>query len=192
MEADVRNLPDHMREFGLHLMGKAVRDATFSEMCTPYAHAIAVTIAAHAAEIIIKARIAQEHPLLIFSKLPKPAQGTTALLNLRDLLNTGRSLQFSELADVLWAATGYRIPNADQFREFGETRNAIIHCAVPDSDLSALTLEFAFKIVQPMVLEFWRESLLTYCDAYDDDMEIYLMKRLDDLGLTTYFPRISS
>ena len=172
-----------MREFGLHLMGKAVRDATFSEILAPFAHAMAVTIAAQAAEIIIKARIAQEHPLLIFSKLPRPDHDSPDPLNVEDLLSTGRSLQFSELGDVLWACTGLRIPNLQQFGEFGAIRNAIVHFAVPEMDLSDLTLRFAFQIVQPMISEFWGASLLDYCSQYDDDMEIYLTERLNDIGL---------
>lgn len=183
MDSEIKGLAHHMRDFGLHLMGKAVRDATFIEMGAPYAHAMAVSIAAQAAEIIVKARIAQEHPLLIFSKLPRQSQACGSRLNFEDLFSEGRSLEFSELADVLWAVTGYRIPNSDQFREFGKTRNAIIHFAVPNVDLDELTLKFAFQVVQPMVTEFWQESLLEYCGAYDDDMEVYLTERLKSLGI---------
>lgn len=189
MDAQVEKLPEHMRDFGLHLMGKAVRDATFSDMGAPYAHAMAVTIAAQAAEIIIKARIAQEHPLLIFSKLPKPDQDASDPLNVGDLLSSGRSIQFSELAGTLWACTGYRIVDLDRFHDFGATRNAIIHFAVPNVDLAELTLRFAFEVIQPMIGEFWDVQVLEYCDQYDFDMDIHLKEQLDRLGLSMPTPR---
>ena len=67
---DTREVAAHMREFGLAILGRAAYDLTFSEMMAPYKHAMAIGHAAHGAEIVIKARIAQEHPLLLFTHLP--------------------------------------------------------------------------------------------------------------------------
>ncbi len=112
MHPDTRKVAAHMKEFGLNLMGRAIYDATFSEMCRPFAHASTVTIAAQAAEILIKARISQEHPLLIFSKIP-PLSDTKELLKLGDLFESGRSYTYEELPNVLWATTGIQICNID-------------------------------------------------------------------------------
>ena len=48
-----------MREFGPCVLGRAIYDSTFSEMTRPFAHALAVVHAAHGAEIVLKARVAE-------------------------------------------------------------------------------------------------------------------------------------
>ncbi|KPQ32814.1 MAG: hypothetical protein HLUCCA11_20465 [Phormidesmis priestleyi Ana] len=81
---------------------------------------------AQGAEILLKARIADEHPLLIFSKVPNRKANQTQL-SLIDLLEKGRTLSYSELPDQLWAVTETPIPNIDAYQEFGKLRNQIIH-----------------------------------------------------------------
>ena len=61
----------HMIDYAMTAVGRAVVDATFSEMARPHAHAMAIVLAADAAEVLVKARIAQEHPLLIFGSPDK-------------------------------------------------------------------------------------------------------------------------
>jgi hypothetical protein len=92
---DTRKIAEHMREFGLALLGRSLEDVTFSEMLSPYVHAMGVVTCAHSAEIIIKARIAEEHPLLIFNKLPKP--DPTLLLDVSALMTEGRTLAYEDL-----------------------------------------------------------------------------------------------
>jgi hypothetical protein len=54
---------------------------------------LSVLQAAHAAEILIKARIAEEHPLLIFERLPRAEdQGP---LSLRQVIEQARTFPFS-------------------------------------------------------------------------------------------------
>lgn len=138
-----------MREFGCYTLGRAIVDVTFSEMMKPYAHASAVTLAAHAAEIIVKSRIATEHPLLIFDTLPK-STSTTQLLSIKELFEYGKTIMYSDLPERLWAATGYRMKDAKRFLEFGKLRNKIMHFAVPNEEVSVTTLEFAFEVIDPM------------------------------------------
>jgi hypothetical protein len=67
MKGEVKDeLLNHMRDFGLHMLAKGIVNANFNEMLSPYNHAMAIVHIGHGAELIIKARIAQEHPLLIF------------------------------------------------------------------------------------------------------------------------------
>src|ERR1700730_15763732 len=128
MHPDTRKIATHMKDFGLALLGRSIKDVTFAEMLNPYAHAMGVVTCAHAAEIIIKARISEEHPLLIFTKLPKP--DPTELLDIGALMSEGRTLTYEDLPATLWAATGYRIAHLEQFRDFGRLRNTITHLAV--------------------------------------------------------------
>ncbi len=79
MHPDTGQVADHMREFGLTALGRAAYEVTFNEMTRPFAHAMAVGHAAHGAEITIKARIAEEHPLLLFTILPKSTKAEDQL-----------------------------------------------------------------------------------------------------------------
>jgi hypothetical protein len=54
-------------------------------------YALAAAHALHAAEILIKARIAEEHPLLIFSSLPRAKKPSEHLLDINDLLNEAKT-----------------------------------------------------------------------------------------------------
>lgn len=56
MNPETKQVSQHMKEFGLHILGRAIYDATFSEMMRPFAHMLSVVHAAHGAEILIKAR----------------------------------------------------------------------------------------------------------------------------------------
>lgn len=150
------------------ILGRSAYDLTFSEYTRPYAHSMAVGHAAHGAEMVIKARIAQEHPLLLFTSLPKSAKAP-GQLTITELFEYGRTVQFSELPEMLWAATGIRMNGVEQYQRFGKLRNAIIHFAVPDEeDLHCETFKFLFKVMEPLVQEFWRRSILPSASEWDE------------------------
>ena len=165
-------------DFGLCLLGKSIVDVTFAEMLNPYGHAMGAMTCAIAAEIIIKARIAEEHPLLIFNKLPKITAKNGGLLGIDELLNEGRTLMYSELPDALWATTGYRIKNLQQFNDFGKIRNTITHLAVPNLNLSKETLRFAFQVMKPVISDFWKSDIFDYIGRYDPDADEYVHEQL--------------
>ena len=127
--------------------------------------------AAHAAELLIKARIAQEHPLLIFEQVPRSSQTTEAHLDLEDLFKQGRTFQWSDLPERLWAATGLSLPNKDKFDRFGKLRNGIQHFAPsPSGDSGEETLRFVFTVIDPFIHDCW--SL--FAIDYDEDYEPYV------------------
>jgi len=185
MHPETRNIAEHMREFGSHTLGRAVCDSVFSEMTKPFAHAISVTLAAHAAEIIVKARIAQEHPLLIFETLPKSTT-TKDLLSIGELFEHGRTIMYADLPEILWAATGYRMKEAKRFVEFGKLRNMIMHLAIPEEDNAVETLRFAFEVVDPMLQDFWDDSVVAYAEMWDEVIASggYLEEQLKTCGVT--------
>lgn len=82
-----------MRHFGLAVLGRAAYDLTFSEQTRPYAHAMAIGHAAHGAAIVIKALIADDHPLLIFNQLPKSVNAEDQL-TIKELFEHGRLSDF--------------------------------------------------------------------------------------------------
>lgn len=131
---------------------------------------LSVLQAAHAAEILIKARIAEEHPLLIFETLPKPQANGETLLTFPQLAEKGRTYQFSDLPDRLWAATGIAIPNIEIFKSFGRLRNTIQHFAPPEGiDLSQETVEFIFNVIDPFIYNCWGLCAIDY----NEDHELY-------------------
>lgn len=182
MHPETRQVAEHMREFGLNVMGRAIYDATFADL--GFDHALSVTHAVHAAEILLKARIAQEHPLLIFSSLPAPST-TERELTISELVEHGRSYCYQDLPNLLWATTGHRIERLDDYREFGQLRNQIIHFAVPDNKaLAAKTLRFAVEVVDPLLELFWNTSAIPYASNWDPIIyEGYLEERLIRIGV---------
>ena len=179
----LHHIPAHMKQFGLCLLGRAVADSSCSEMMRPFAHASAVTMAAQAAEILIKAKVSEKSPLLIFAKLP-PVPHQDRELSLEDLFESAKSHMYDELPNLLWAATGLRIPNLPEYKSFGKLRNKIMHFAVPEAELTERTLSFAVSVMEPMVRDFWSESAIAYAEDYDEVIgEGYLEEQLVRFGI---------
>src|SRR4029077_12809683 len=94
----VSDVWEHMRHLGLGALAHANRHAAYASYENPRWPELSVLQAAHAAELLIKARIAQEHPLLIFDQLPRSGSiGVT--LDFDALFREGRTLQWPELPD---------------------------------------------------------------------------------------------
>jgi hypothetical protein len=184
MHSDTKQIAPHMKEFGLCLLGRSVVDVTFGEQMNRYAHAMGAMRGAHAAEIIIKARIAEEHPLLIFKKCPKSNSKPGSLLSIKELLNDGQTLMYNELPEVLWATTGQRIPNPKQFSEFGHIRNLIAHFAVPPINLTEKTLQFAFQVMEPMIFAFWNIDIFEYIAQYNQNDEECIHEQLKQFKIS--------
>lgn len=190
MHPETRTISDHMKEFGLNLLGRAIHDATYNEMCRPFAHASTVTLAAQAAEILIKARIAEEHPLLIFSKLPSQTYSQD-VLTIAELFEYGKSYTYEELPNLLWATTSLRLEGLEEYKNFGRLRNKIMHFAVPDIELANETLRFSINVMEPLIEKFWNVTAIQYAEDWDDVIvsEGYLKERLVTLGINLS-PRI--
>lgn len=141
---------------------------------------MAVLSAAHAAEILIKARIAQEHPLLIFDQIPKVTQSKSKLLDFEDLFTNGRTLDYADLPARLWAATGITVPALERYKKFGKLRNAIQHFAPPargDTEVS----QYIYEVIDPFINSCWG----LYAIDYNEDAEphAYLIKTLIRRGI---------
>ena len=160
-----------MKYFSFNILGSALYNSVFSEMGRPFANSLSVINAAHGAEILIKARITEEHPLLIFKKYP-PKKELNEDLELETLFYHGRSYMYSELPYILLVTTGYKIKDENEFQEFGRLRNGIIHFATPNLDYSKKTLKFIFEVLDPMIWDFWDESFLQDAADWSDDVMV--------------------
>lgn len=173
----LRGVSEHMRELGRGALMHANGHANYAHVDNPYWPELSVLQAAHAAEIFIKARIAQEHPLLIFESIPKAKKSKSPLLSFEQLIEEGRTIQYAELPDRLWAATGMRLPNLTVFERFGRLRNSVQHFAAPEGrDLSNDTLEFIFGVIDPFIHECW--GLFAIDHNEDVDPHVYLIEGL--------------
>ena len=167
MHPDTKQVAIHMRQYGLAVLGRAAYDLTFSEQTRPYAHAMAIGHAAHGAEIVIKALIADEHPLLIFNQLPRSVNAEDQL-TIAELFEYRRTVQYSELPELLRATTGIRIRPLKQFLDFGKLRNSIIHFAVPNTGYQGEALRFLFELMEPFVRHHWGESIVGHAAVWDE------------------------
>lgn len=147
----------NMRRTGMLLFRNAFMEALQGDKLMCVVHA------AHAAEILLKARIAQEHPLLIFSKLPK-ASSNQGTLTMVDLLEKGRTLSYEELPDQLWATTGIKLDKAEQYNKFGRLRNQLIHLAMPTNSerMDELTIHYSLEVLDPLIEQFWGRSVIDF------------------------------
>lgn len=117
-----------------------------------YKEFTSVLNAAHAGELFLKAIIAKEHPLLPFRDLFSLDDGKNDFLDIEHLIQRGKTHDFEKLPQVLWAATGKRVPNVQCFEKLRKARNAVQHfCPSDKDDFRHLSLEFIYTIIDPMI-----------------------------------------
>ncbi len=184
---DKYKIASQMRDFGLSMVAKGVVNATYSELGQPYSHAMGLVQVANGFEILIKSKIVEEHPLLVFNKIPKEANLTDGNIKMEDLLEHGQTIMYSELPDRLWATTGYKIEPIELYNKFGRIRNQIIHFAVPGISLSDFTLEFTFKIIEKAINSWWDVTIFEYAQDYDEVILENIFERIEELNLETNY-----
>lgn len=156
MNPELLNVASHMKELALGSLTLALYNTLFHSYENAWTSELAVLNTAHAGELLIKARIAQEHPLLIFADIPKLKKDRTGALSFDDLFHNGKTIQFAELPDRLWATTGIQLANRKRFEEFGRLRNAIQHFAASkEIDTTQACLDFVFEVLDPFMNREW-------------------------------------
>ena len=154
-----------MKKTGMFLFQDAFLEALYGKT----EHSLYVIHITQAAEILLKARIAQEHPLLIFEKLPEMSQSNKSedALNFHYLIQKGRTFSYSKLPDRLWATTGIKIEkkSLEFYNNFGQIRNQLIHFSHTNksqSELQELTLNYSIEVLNPLIEEFWNVSIVEF------------------------------
>lgn len=180
---DKYKIASQMRDFGLFMVAKGLVTATYSEIGNPYSHAMGLVQVANGFEILIKSKIVEEHPLLVFNKVPKETNLSDGNIKMEDLLEHGQTIMYSELPDRLWATTGYKIQPIELYNRFGRVRNQIIHFAIPEISLSDFTLEYTFQIIETAINEWWGTTILEYTQEYDDSILENIFERIEELNL---------
>jgi hypothetical protein len=154
MDPVLREIPDRILTLALGALSQANTHAVFADPGNEHWDFISVTNTAHAGELFLKAIIAKEHPLLIFKDIFNLDDNRTEPLDLITLIKKGKTHDFEKLPQVLWVTTGHRIPNPECFERLRRARNSIQHfCAPENEDFRALSLEFIYTIIDPLICE---------------------------------------
>lgn len=173
---DAKRIAEHMLEIGLGALAHANWHANYMSFSNAHWPELSVLQAAHAAELLMKARIAEEHPLLIFERLPYFQDGE-AVLGMNQLIEKGRSVQYADLPGQLWATTGKVMPSLEKYHEFGRLRNAIQHFLPPeDKNPSTETAEFIYGVIDPFIQDCWGLFAVDFNE--DDEPYRYLVQTL--------------
>lgn len=170
MDNSFKNVYQNMLDLGLGALTHANRHAAY---CNDEANdkwgELSVLQAAHAAEILVKARIAQEHPLLIFKDLPSVSNQES--LTLKKLSREGKTIDWSDLPKVFKTITGCNFTNEKLFKNFGYTRNSLQHFGYYINQLetspSLETLRFIYSFIDPFINEHWGLFAIDYDEDYD-------------------------
>lgn len=101
------------------------------------------------------------------------------------MLNQGRTIRYEDWPEMLWATSGYSLAKAKEFLDFGPLRNQIMRFAVPGGELADAALRFCFGVIEPVVQDFWKESLVDFAEERDDAIHSdgSLSERLTGLGI---------
>lgn len=111
----LNEIPNRILKLAIGALSQANTHAVFSDPGNEHWDFISVTNTAHAGELFLKAIIAQEHPLLIFRDLFNLDDNRSVTLDLTSLVQKGKTHDFDKLPQVLWVATGQRLPNPSCF-----------------------------------------------------------------------------
>jgi len=168
MHQELANVHEDMRSLGIAALAHANMHANFYSFENDKWFELSVLQAAHAAEIFIKARIAQEHPLLIFDQIPRSTQVEGEELDFKALVQKAKTIQYSELPERLWATTGIKLPNLSLYKAFGYLRNSIQHFATPN-EIEYGNVDFIYGIIDPFINDCWG----LFAVDYHEDTEPY-------------------
>ena len=162
------------KKLGLTALENALSTTFMLNGNNPYWHYLSVLQAAHATELIIKAKIAEENEELIYEK---------------DKLgrSTKRTIKYSDLPVVLKMLNDrqYELPSRNKFDKFGKLRNEIQHLAVPDENhnLHKEAADFIFSVIDPLMHNFWGDSVLNYLSEEIDYLDKFVFSDLNRLGI---------
>ncbi len=177
MNEELKQVSHHMLSLGLGALAHANWHANYLSFENDSWPELSVLQAAHAAEILIKARIAQEHPLLIFEQLPRSTQISENSLELKHLFERAKTLQYNDLPERLWATTGIKLISLEKYQSFGRLRNAIQHFATPlNTDCSMETVQFIYEVIDPFINQCWNLFAVDYNE--DHEPYVYLIDSL--------------
>ena len=164
------SIPQRILELSLVALKRANTDSIFRDRGKEHHATLAPISTAHAGELLLKALIAQVHPLLIFENLHqlKPSQK----ISKEWLENYGKTHNFDRLPTILKATTNIDIPDMNSFRNLQRVRNQIQHFLEPDEDPTEICIDFIYNNIDPLLYEHFDESA---CEFHEDQFDDYVI-----------------
>jgi hypothetical protein len=171
MHESLKDISDRILDLATGALKRANTDAVYFDPGMEHRQSLAPLAAAHAGELVLKALIAKEHPLLLFSNIGEKT--TDNEIDLDWLLKNGRTHDFSKLPSVLWATSGIRVPNIDSYRRIAAIRNQIQHFVDDrDVDVQYDCLQFIYSIIDPLLHEHFG---IIACEFHEDEFHDYVI-----------------
>lgn len=171
MHESLKGISDKILELATGALKRANTDAVYFDPGMEHRQSLAPLAAAHAGELVLKALIAKEHPLLLLSNIGEKT--TNDEIDLDWLLKNGRTHDFSKLPSVLWATSGIRVPNIDCYRRIAEIRNQIQHFVDDrDADVQYDCLQFIYSIIDPLLHEHFG---IIACEFHEDEFDDHVI-----------------
>jgi hypothetical protein len=174
MDQELRKaIPQHMHDMATGVLAMANYTAhIYNSVGFGKWLEFSVIHAAHAVELLLKARIAEEHPMLIFKHPPKKLHAP----DLEDLLNS-RTIDYQDLPHLYSTTTGMSFPNLEEFNKLGALRNRIQHfLPPPDVDFGGAALIGIYTVADPILNACWGDYAVDYNE--DDPPYDYLVETL--------------
>ncbi|MDY6900849.1 MAG: hypothetical protein SWZ49_22625 [Cyanobacteriota bacterium] len=156
------NLAEKSKELGLAIIKNTLWLNFLYGGNVDYFHYICVLQSAQAAELLIKAKIAEINENEIYIE------------NYENHRNR-KTIEYSKLPDKLLKISNkkYKIPNKKLFDRFGKLRNEIQHLQIPDDrNLKLETMKFIFTIIDPLINDFWGINVLDYIADNSDGIHL--------------------
>lgn len=177
MLRELNEINNGMVDFGCSLLGKSLYDLTFAPMGGACVHPYAFSSLVQSLEILMKAAIAEKHPLLIYEKIPKL---TSKRNQLNEFFKKARSRNFLDLPDLLELTTNYQIERK-LLEDAWINRCKIIHIGQnSNSDYTYLGLDLTFKVIDPFIYTFWKRSSIDETTPFDSETPMYLVEHCLD------------
>ena len=171
MDIEIEKVSRDILKLGLGALSHANRHAAYSDEANDKWAELSVIQAAHAAELLVKAKIAEIHPFLIFSNLPSVSNQEE--LTLDKLAEDGRTIEWADLPKIFKTIIGCNFIQEDLFKKFGKMRNSVQHFGVlPNREKTSPSLEtlrFIYSYIDPFINQHWNLCAIDY----DEDMDSY-------------------
>lgn len=174
MHPSLHGISDRILHLAKGALKRANTDAVFFDPGMEHRNSLAPLAAAHAGELLIKALIAREHPLLLFKNIGEKA--TNDEIDLDWLLKNGRTHDFSKLPSILWASSGISLPHAESFKRISDLRNQVQHFV--DSEENSVQfdcLNFLYSNVDPLLSSHFGDFA---CQYHEDEFDDYVIGSL--------------
>jgi hypothetical protein len=153
MHEEIQGIPSRILEVALGALIQANHHAVFYDPQSSGWPETAILSSATAAELLLKAIVAKEHPLLIFKDLFELDSHSQVELTVDQLIQQGKTYGFDHMPKLLWVTTGERIPDLNLFDKLRRARNSIQHFCSPGEklDLRELAREFIYVNIDPLL-----------------------------------------